>query len=511
MRNAIDITLIAVYLIGTVIFGCSFFWKKKRRGSGADAQQRVPPGETEVDAEKEFVTGGGRLPTWAVSLSVFATLVSSISFLCFPAGAYGAEQWKGWVNSIALPFATVIAMIWFVPFYRKSTSASAYSFLEERYGLWARIYASVCFLILQNARPGIILLLLAYLLEPLLGFSYESTIIVTGVVTMLYAMTGGFAAVVWADAIQSILLIVGTVVAVVFLVVLTPDFGTHLAAAWDAGKFSLGSFSLTNWADSTFWVLFLCNICLNLQNFGIDQCYTQRYAAAKDLKAARSSIWTSSWMYSGITLLFTLIGTLLWMFNRANPGVIPAGTTADQVFPWFIVNKLPPGVSGLLMAAIIAAAMSTIAATLNSGATVLLEDYWKRFAPQRANPRSNVRFLRAMTVALAVVSVGIALAVVRFKPANDSILKTWWVMQSLLSGGMLGLFIIGVFARKSRSWHAAIAVACGTTALCWTTFFGGRFVSKIMALVFATITIVVLGFVLSSVNKRNPNCVRECK
>ena len=123
-----------------------------------------------------------------------------------------------------------------------------------------------------------------------------------------------------------------------------------------------------------------CNICLNLQNFGIDQCYTQRYAAAKDLKAARSSIWTSSWMYSGITLLFTLIGTLLWMFNRANPGVIPAGTTADQVFPWFIVNKLPPGISGLLMAAIIAAAMSTIAATLNSGATVMLEDYWKRFA-----------------------------------------------------------------------------------------------------------------------------------
>ena len=119
MRNGIDITIIAIYLIGTVIFGCSFFWKKKR-GGGAN------------DAEKEFVTGGGRLPTWAVSLSVFATLVSSISFLCFPAGAYGAEQWKGWVNSIALPFATVIAMIWFVPFYRKSTSASAYSFLEER-------------------------------------------------------------------------------------------------------------------------------------------------------------------------------------------------------------------------------------------------------------------------------------------------------------------------------------------------------------------------------------------
>ena len=163
MRNGIDFAIIAVYLVGTVIFGCSFFWKKSKGAASAGSAG---------DAEKDFVTGGGRLPTWAVSLSVFATLVSSISFLRFPAGAYGAENWRGWVNSIALPFATVIAMIWFVPFYRKSTSASAYSFLEERYGIWARIYASVCFLILQNARPGVILLLLAYLLEPLLGFSY---------------------------------------------------------------------------------------------------------------------------------------------------------------------------------------------------------------------------------------------------------------------------------------------------------------------------------------------------
>jgi len=484
MRNTLDLVVIAVYLIGTVLFGCSFFWRRRQGG----------------DAEREFTTGGGRLPTWAVSLSVFATLVSSISFLAFPEGAYGAENWRGWVNSIALPFATVIAMIWFVPFYRRATSASAYSFLEERYGTWARIYASVCFLVLQNARPGVILLLLAILLNQLLGFSCESIIVVTGFATMLYAMMGGFAAVVWADAIQSVLLIVGTVVAVVFLVVLTPDFGTHLVAAWDAGKFSLGSFTLTDWSQNTFWVLFFCNLCLNLQNFGIDQCYTQRYAAAKDLKAARTSIWVSSWMYSGVTLLFTLIGTMLWMFNRANPGVIPEGTRAAAVFPWFIVNKLPPGVSGLLMAAIIAAAMSTIAATLNSGATVLLEDYWKRFAPKRANPRSNLVFLRAMTVVLTFVSVGIALAIVRLTK-DASVLSTWWVLQGLLSGGMLGLFIIGAFARRSRSCHAAIAVCCGIAAVCWTSF-GQKWLPLPwvfhinMSLVLATITIVILGFSL---------------
>lgn len=490
MSNWIDLSIIAAYLIGTTLFGCSFYFRKRGDADGA----------------RTFMTGGGHLPTWAIALSVFATHVSSISFLALPEGAYGPENWQGWVNSLTVPLATVVAAIWFVPFYRKSTSVSAYSFLEKRFGLWARIYASACFLLVQSMRSGIILLLLAILVNQLLGFSCESIIVVTGLATLIYSMMGGFSAVVWADAIQSLILIVGTLVCVTCLVVLTPNFSANAMAAWDAGKLSLGSMSLSDWGSNTFWVMFTYSICVNLQNFGVDQCYTQRYIAAKDSKAAVKSILGSACLYVTMTLLFTGIGTLLWMYAHANPGEISSGMRAAAVFPWFIVHKLPVGVSGLLVAAIIAAAMSTVAATLNSGSTVLWEDYWKRFSHRRDDSR-DVVFLRVATGVLAVVSIGIAFGVVRLS-GGASVLSSWWLLQSVFSGGMLGLFIIGVFAKRTGTVQALVAAFCGFLALAWVAFGQKVFPLPLvfhvnMALVFGTLAIVVVGFLpISCLNRR---------
>lgn len=481
--NGIDIAIIIVYLIGTTLFGCSFFFRRK----GADGA-------------KDFMTGGGKLPTWAIALSVFATHVSSISFLALPEGAYGPENWRGWVNSITVPIATFVAAAWFIPFYRRSTDVSAYSFLERRFGTWARVYASACFLVMQSARSGVILLLLAILINQLLGLSCETIIVVTGLATMLYAMMGGFSAVVWADAIQSIFLIGGTLVCVTCLFLFTPDIAANAQAAWDAGKLSLGSFSLSDWGTNTFWVLFFYSICINLQNFGVDQCYTQRYVAAKDAKAAARSIWGSASLYVPVTLLFTIIGTLLWMYNRANPGEIPEGIRAAAVFPWFIVHKLPTGVSGLLVAAIIAAAMSTVAATLNSGSTVLLEDYWKRFCPARATEKNNLRFLRAMTVVLAVVSVGIALAVI-WSTTDMTILSAWWVIQGVFSGGMLGLFLLSIVSKRANGLAAGVATVLAILTVVYITF-GQKLLPLPVALhtnlsiVLGTIVLVLGGFVL---------------
>jgi len=480
--NGIDLAIIIVYLIGTTLFGCSFFFRRK----GADGA-------------KDFMTGGGRLPTWAIALSVFATHVSSISFLALPEGAYGPENWRGWVNSITVPIATFVAAVWFIPFYRRSTDVSAYSCLERRFGTWARVYASACFLVMQSARSGVILLLLAILINQLLGMSCESIILITGAATMVYSMMGGFSAVVWADAIQSVILIGGTLLCVFCLFLFTPDLAANAQAAWDAGKISLGSFSLSDWGTNTFWVLFFYSICINLQNFGVDQSFTQRYVAAKDAKAAARSIWGSACLYVPVTLLFTIIGTLLWMYNRANPGEIPEGIRAAAVFPWFIVHKLPTGVSGLLVAAIIAAAMSTVAATLNSGSTVLLEDYWKRFWPAKATERNNLLFLRAMTVVLAVVSVGIALAVI-WSTTDMTILSAWWVIQGVFSGGMLGLFILSIVSRRANGTAAAIATALAILTVVYITF--GQKVMPLpvvlhtnLSIVLGTVVLVVGGFV----------------
>ncbi len=478
--SILDIAVIAVYLLGVTLFGCSFYFKKDSGDAGT------------------FMSGGGRIPGWAIALSIFATLVSSISFLALPAKAC-LTNWNCYVLTLTIPVAALMASVWFVPFYRKTNSISAYTYLEERFGPWARIYASACFLIMQSARSGVILFLLALTLKSALGFSSLAIIIVTGVLTMLYSMMGGFKAVIWADAIQSLVLIAGTLAVMASLVLNMPDgLGSGLRMAWDAGKFSLGSLSLSDWSTETFWVSFVYGIFINLQNFGIDQSFTQRYVAAKDLKSARKS----ALLYVPVTLMFVLIGTGLWVFQATHPGVIPAEVAeqSDSVYPWYIVHMLPHGVSGLLIAAIIAAAMSTIAATLNSGSTVLLEDYFKKFFPGKATEGNNIRFLRVMTVVLTIFSIGVAVAVMNVKSA----LTVWWSMQSVLSGGMLGLFLLGMFTKRTTSGQAAIATVLGLVTVIYVTF-GQKlfplpqFIHLNLAIVLGTLTIFFAGFILSSV------------
>ena len=486
--STLDLVIIAVYLVGITLFGCSFYFRK----GGKDA--------------RTFTTGGGHIPGWAIALSIFATQVSSISFLALPAKAF-LSNWNCFVLTLTIPIAAFVAARWFVPFYRRSTSVSAYTFLEERFGPWARIYASLCFLVMQTARSGVILFLLALTLKSALGFSCFWIIVVTGIVTMLYAMLGGFKAVIWADAIQSLILLLGTAAVIVSLCCNIPGgLGHGFRMAWDAGKFSLGSFSLKEWGAETFWVSFLYGVCINLQNYGIDQSFTQRYIAAKDDRSAAKSAFSGAMMYIPGTFLFVMVGTLLWMFGATHPGLIPAEVSAqsDAVFPWYIVHRLPHGISGLLVAAIIAAAMSTVAATLNSGSTVLLEDYYKRFFPGKADAGRNIRFLRAMTVLLTVASICVAVAVMNVSSA----LTVWWGMQSVLSGGMLGLFLLGAYSKRTTSTQAAVATVLGVLVVVFITF--GQSLLHLspllhvnLSIALGTLTLFLTGWLLATCKKKS--------
>ena len=494
MNGILDLAVIAAYLVGTTLFGCSFYFRK---GAG--------------DA-RTFMAGGGKIPGWVLALSIFATYVSSISFLALPAKAY-LTNWNVLVLSFSIPIAAGIAAVWFVPFYRRMTSASAYSFLEERFGFWARAYASGCFLLMQSVRSGMILFLLALLLKSLLGFSIPNVILAVGVSTMVYSMLGGLQAVVWTDAIQAIILIAGAVLCLAILGCTLPDgFAAGIKTAFDAGKFSHGSFSLAEWGSETFWVTFIYGVFLNLQNFGIDQSYTQRYIAAKSGKEAVRSMFSGAMLYVPVSLVFVAIGTLLWVWVKAHPGVVPEEVLAksDAVFPWFIVNRLPAGVTGLLVAAIIAAAMSTVSSTLNSGATVLLEDYRKRFAKTAVTPVSQIRFLRLATVALGVFSIGVALAVMNV----TSVLTTWWALQSVLSGGMLGLFLLGAFVRRTRKMQAAVATALGIGVVLWIVFgqpltFGHQLIHLNLAIVFGTVMLVLAGVLLGGLCRNNVKSLKS--
>lgn len=480
MTSWVDLAIIAAYLIGTTLFGCSFYF---RRGS------------SEVST---FVAGGRRIPGWALALSIFATYVSSISFLALPAKAY-LTNWNVLVLSFSIPLAASVAAVWFVPFYRRVQSASAYSFLEERFGFWARAYASGCFLVMQSVRSGMILFLLALLLKTLLGFSVPTVICVVGFATMAYSMMGGLVAVVWTDAVQAILLIGGALVCLVVLGWTQPDgFAAALSSAASSGKLSLGGFSFADWGGETFWVTLFYGIFLNLQNFGIDQSYTQRFVAARTDREAVRSMFSGAMLYVPVSLVFVAIGTLLWSWVQGHPGVVPPEvlSKSDAVFPWFIVHRLPAGVSGLLVAAIVAAAMSTVSSTLNSGATVLLEDYYRRFSKSAGEGGREIVFLRLSTVVLGFASVGVALAVMNV----TSVLTAWWALQSVLSGGMLGLFLLGAFVPRVRAKAAAVATVVGILMVLWLTF--GQSVPPVLhlnlAMVVGTIVLVLVGFAVAA-------------
>lgn len=483
MMPGLDLLVVAAYLAGTTLFGCSFYF---RRGAG--------------DA-RTFMAGGGKVPGWALALSVFATYVSSISFLALPAKAYLAN-WNVLVLSFSIPFAAAVAAVWFVPFYRRTTSVSAYSFLEARFGFWSRAYASGCFLVMQSARSGMILFLLALLLKSLLGCPIPGVILVVGVSTMAYSMMGGLQAVVWTDAVQAVVLIGGALLCLAVLGCTLPDgLAAGVKAAFDAGKLSPGGLSLADWGTETFWVTFSYGIFLNLQNFGVDQCYTQRYVAARSEREAVRAMFSGAMLYVPVSLVFVAIGTLLWVWVKGHPGVVPPDVLAksDAVFPWFIAHRLPTGVKGLLVAAIIAAAMSTVSSTLNSGATVLLEDYRKRFARVPVSPASQIRFLRGATVALGLFSVGVALAVMNV----TSVLTTWWAVQSVLSGGMLGLFLLGAFARRAGRTQAALATALALATVAWIVFgqalvCGHAAIHLNLAIVLGTVTLVLSGVLLGA-------------
>jgi SSS family solute:Na+ symporter len=323
---ALDLAVLALYLVGMVGMG---WWFSRRSGT-----------------PEQFMKAGGAIPGWAVGISIFGTYVSSISFLALPGKAVGSN-WNPFVFSLSIPLAVWVAVRWFVPFYRRSGEVSAYHHLETRFGAWARTYAVICYLLTQLARMGTIMYLLALALAPLTGWSLTSLILVTGGITIFYTLIGGIEAVIWADVVQSIVLIGGALACAGLLVLRMPEGpGQMFRIAAEHDKFGLGSFGVSL-AQPTFWVVLIYGLVINLQNFGIDQSYVQRYATAPTEAEARKSVWLGGLLYVPISALFLFIGTGLFAYYSARPDLLPAGldlgAKPDAVFPHFIHFGLPVG------------------------------------------------------------------------------------------------------------------------------------------------------------------------
>lgn len=473
--HIIDIIVFLLFTGGVVAFGCSFFKKK--------------------GTSEEFTSAGRSLPGWVVGMSIFATYVSSISYLEYPGKAFSGD-WNAFVFSLSIPIASYFAARYFVPFYRSQDSISAYSFLENRFGPWARIYASSCYLLTQIARTGSILYLLALPMNVLLGWNIQTIIIVTSVAIVLYSMLGGMKAVIWTEAIQGIILIGGALVCMFILLFDMPEGPAQtFSIAMEDGKFSLGSFG-SSLSESTFWVCLIYGVFTNLQNYGIDQSYVQRYHTAKNEKEAKFSALFGGYLFIPVSAVFFMIGTGLYAFYKVHPGVLPDGVGADYVFPFFIVNELPVGLTGLLIASIFAAGMSTIATSVTSSSTIILTDYYQRFRKHAGN-RERMLVLKLSSVGVGVAGILVAFAFMSVQSALDA----WWALASIFSGGMLGLFLLGYISRKARNFDAVLGVVCGVILVCWIVI--SPFVHANLAIVFGTLLIFLVGFLSANLfNKR---------
>ncbi|MBN2175904.1 MAG: sodium:solute symporter [Bacteroidales bacterium] len=480
-------------MAGIVVFGSLFFFKNR------DASQ--------------YTTGGGSLPAWVVGMSIFATFVSSISFLALPGKAYQTD-WNAFVFSLSIPIASVLAVVFFVPLYRKENSISAYAYLEKRFGPWARMYASLCYILTQLMRTGSILYLMALPLHALFGWNIALIIIITGLAVVVYSMLGGIKAVVWTDAIQGMILIGGALACAILILIKMPEGPKQVFdIAVSNNKMNLGDFGWSV-SKSTFWMMLVYGLFINLQNYGIDQNYVQRYMTTRTMREAKRSALFGSLLYVPISLLFFFIGTALFAYYKASPGLLPSELTsldaADKIFPYFIVNELPKGLTGLLIASVFAAGMSTVSTSVNGSATIILTDYYKRYFNPDASNRQAMRTLYLSSLIFGILGVSVAVAMIGAKSALDA----WWKLASIFSGGMLGLFLLGFMARKARNIDAAIGVVCGVLVILWMSltpiyFNNGSWVSfrspfhANLTIVIGTSVIFLVGFLLSMKKKQD--------
>jgi solute:Na+ symporter, SSS family len=446
MVRTVDLIVLFAYLLA--VLGVGFWFARRSASTG------------------EYTAAGRSLPGWAIGLSMFGSYISSISFLANPGAAYGGN-WNAFAFSLATPIAAALAVLWFVPFYRRSGHVSAYEHLEERFGPWARSYAVICFLLYQTARMGMVIYLLGNVVAPLTGFPVSATIIATGTLMTIYTLAGGIKAVVWTGVLQSFVLIGGTLACIAMILIGTSGGAPRtISAGLAAQKFSLGSFGPSLY-EATFWVTFVFGLVTHLANFGVDQSYVQRYITARDDREARKSVWITTLMYIPAAAVFFFIGTALFVYYGDRPGVLPAEIKADNVFPHFIATALPTGMAGLVVAAIFAASMDS---NLNSMATLTLIDFYKRYLRPAAGERESMRVLHLSTAMWGALCIAMGLALIRVPMA----LEAWWKMAGVLSGGVLGLFLIGLVSRRVDSLAAAVAVALGEVVMLWM-FFSGLF------------------------------------
>lgn len=439
-------SMLVLYLIGMLALGLYFMRREKNA--------------------EDFFKGGGRIPWWAAGISIYATMLSAITYMTIPAKAYGTD-WTYYPMQITILIIALPVIKYYLPFFRNLKVASAYQYLEERFNALTRLMASALFITFMVARTALVLYLPSLALSAVTGINMEISIVLMGIVTIIYCTMGGVEAVIWGDVIQGLLLVGGAIFSCLYLWGNTEGgFSGAWQIAVDNDKMRLFDWSF-DWRSATFWVVILGGLANNLVSYTSDQTVIQRYMTTKDQRSAGRGIMLNGLMSVFISIAFFVIGTGLYTFYKTHPASMDITMAkTDAIFPFFMMSQMPAGVAGLLIAAIFAATMSTIASNINSVATAFSVDFYQRWRPNVDSQRL-LRVARWACVGCGILGVGIALLMCTWNIL--SLLDYFNTILGLLTSGLCGLFVMGRFFPRIGGKAALAGFVVGTAVVFMTS------------------------------------------
>ncbi len=442
--NALDLIIIAAYLAGITIFGLRF--RKHQR------------------TLKDYFLADKNIPWWAISLSIVAAETSTLTIISVPGLAYDTNF--GFLQLVAgYLVGRVIISFLLIPHYFRGELFTAYQLIDRRFGQRLRSLTAGLFLLTRAAAEGVrvfaVAIVVGIALSSLLaGFSeFHRDLAAIGIVTLLtliYTFEGGMAAVIWTDVVQMAIYVAGTVVGFFTLLHLVPGGWTTIhAMAGAAGKFRVFDFSFTFYKTYTFWAGLIGGAFLTTASHGTDQLIVQRLLAARTQRQSQLALISSGVAVLFQFTLFLLVGAMLFVFYKLYPPAI-AFTRTDRIFPTFIVTNMPHGISGLLIAAILAAAMSNLSAALNSLSSTTVVDFYSRLRPNSSEAR-KVFLSRIATVAWGCVLFGLAI----LSRNGGKVVEMGLSIASVAYGALLGVFMLGVLTKKASENGAMAGMLCG--------------------------------------------------
>ena len=434
-----DILVIVIYFL--LISGLGYYYSKRQKNT------------------EDFFRGGQRIPFWAAGISIFGTALSPITFMAIPAKTYSTD-WSYFLLNMSIFLSLPLVILLFIPYYRQKKLNTPYEYLEIRFSSIIRLLGSCCFILYQIGRIGVILFLPSIALNLVTGVDIFLCIALMGGVSLIYTLMGGIEAVIWTDVVQVFVLMGGVSLSLILIIIDTENgFSGIIEQAKIYGKFN--AFDLTlSLKEPTVWVMLFGGFFINLTTYGTDHTMVQRYLVTPTQKEAQKSLWIGALLTIPATFIFFFMGTALFVFYQVNPSALNNNfINNDAIFPWYIVSQLPSGVSGILIAAIFAAAMSSLSSSMNSGAASFSADVYDRYG--FVWNKDPLKMARWTTLCIGVMGILFAL----FMATAD--IKSLWdqfnKILGLIFGSLGGVFMLGLLTKKANTKGVLIGIVVSFT------------------------------------------------